>query len=428
MISGMNFNPIGGNNWWSMNSGFANNSNTMLGGLMMPPRGTNMANTSSNFQASILNVRNNAENLRTSLNNILGTGRNTTSPFVNSRPVSANNDRMEITGFDANRLRNANVSNFSVEVVQVAQAQRNEGANLNAAALASDTGFTVGSHQMTLNVGGRNFDINFNVSATDTNRDVQQRIASAINSRNAGVTASVSLDSAAGTSALVLQSSETGVDRAGQPNFTVSGGNALAMTGVGGITQEAQNAAFRVNRGFTGALQTSRSNDVSLGFGINAQLRETGTVAVNMTRDETAQINSMRDMVNNFNALMQSAQDSSTGRGMSRLEQQLTGLVTANSASLSRIGISMNRDGFMQIDQDRMRSAAESGALERFVADGGRGGNFGFVNRLARTVDNAIRNPAGQINNPQNNNQFNNRHMRQMNQLMNTGMLFNSWF
>ena len=423
MIFNTNFNPIGGGNWWNMgNSGFmgGNNMQTLLN---MPPFGINMANTPQNFRNSILNVRTHAENLRTSLNNIRGIGRNNNSPFGLIRAVSGDTDLMRITGSDANRLRNLNVTNFTVDVVQVAQAQRNEGASLTASDLAVNSGFTAGSHQMTLNVGGRNFDINFNVSATDTNRDVQQRIANAINNRNIGVTASVSADANAGTSALVLQSSETGINIAGQPNFTVTGGGAL---GVGTITQQAQNAEFRVNRGFTGALQTSRTNEVNLGFGITAELRAVGRVEVNMARDEVAQINSIRDMVNNFNALMQTAQDNSPGRNISRLEQQLTGLVQANSSTLSRVGISMNRDGFLSIDENRMRTAAESGALERFATDGGSTGNFGFVNRLARTVDNAIRNPAGLMNNVHNNQS--NRHVRQMNQLMNIGMLFSSMF
>jgi len=423
MIFNTGFNPISSNNGWNAgnfgNMGFGGNS--AIPGLSMPSFGSNMANTSQNQRANILQIRTGVENLRTSLNNMLGIGRNTSSPFGAGSPVSANNDQLAVTGFDANRLRNSGAQNFSVDVTRVAQAQRNEGTSLSATALASESGFSVGNQQMTISLGGRNFDINFSVSATDTNADVQTRIANAVNSRNLGVTASVSRDSAAGTSALVLSSSETGVAAAGRPNFTVSGGAAL---GVGNITQQAQDAEFRVNRGFTGALQTSRSNDVNLGFGISAQLRETGNVRVNMERNEGAQIDSMRDMVNNFNTLLERAQDNAGG---SRLEQQLTGMMRAFSTSLANVGITANRHGFMQIDENRMRTAAESGALERFVGDGGPGGNFGFVNRLSRTVDNAIRNPANMMNNQANNRQSTHR-IQQMNRLMNTGMLFSTWF
>jgi len=426
MMINTNFNSIGGN-WWNMgNSGVMNNSNSMLNSFMQP-FGVNTANTSQNFRSSFLNVRNSAENLRTSLHSMMGIGRNASSPFGVSRPTSGDTDLMSVSNFDTNRLRHANVSDFSVDITQLATAQRNEGASLTSADLAVNTGFTQGNNQISLNVGGRQFDINFNVSATDTNHDVQQRIAGAINSRGIGVSANVSRDTNAGTSSLVLQSRETGVDRAGQPNFTVSGGGAADVVAVGNITQQAQNAEFRVNRGFTGALQTSRSNDVNLGFGISAQLRDTGNVEVNMTRDETAQINSFRDLVNNFNALMQSAQDNSNARGTSRLEQQLSGLVGANAASLNRAGITMNRDGFLTINETQMRTAAQNGTLERLAQDGGSRGTFGFVNRLERTVDNAIRNPAALMND----NQFNqnsNRHFHQMNQLMHTGMLFNAWF
>ena len=420
MFINNNFNSIGSNWWNTNNTGFGNNN--LMAGLMPSMPGINSSNTPANFRNSFMNVRNSAESLRTSLHNMMGVGRNANSPFNVSRPVSNTPDAMRITGFDSNRLRNTNMNDFTVEVTQVAQAQRNEGTALTANSSAVSAGFSTGNNQMSINIGNQQFDINFNVSSTDTVRDVQQRIAGAINSRNIGVSARVDFSSSAGTSALVLESRETGVNNSGQPNFTVSG-SSVATLGVNNVTQEAENARFRVNRDFIGAWQTSRTNDVSLGFGIDAELRETGTVEVNMERDSTAQINSFRDMVNNINSMLQSVQDNARG---SRLDQQLAGLLSSNASSLNRVGISMNRDGFLTINEDRMRAAAESGELERFAGDGGARGNFGFVNRLERTVDNAIRTPASLTNNTQNNQ--NHRHLHRMNQLMHTGMLFNSWF
>ena len=434
------FNPIGfnpfasNNNLWNAGGfgSFGLNSNPFgmtMPGMPMNFPGMNFANTSQNVATNAMNIRSGAEALRGSLHSMMGIGRDNTSPFAAMKPTSGNTDLMTIIATDPNRLRNTNTSDFSVQVVNVAQAQRNEGANLEAAALATEAGFTQGANQMSLNVGGRQFDFSFNVTATDTVRDVQQRIASAVNSRNIGVSASVVFDQEAGTSALNLHSRDTGVDREGQPNFTVSGGG-VSVLGVGNITQQAENAQFRVNRGFTGALQTSRSNDVNLGNGITARLHDVGDVDVTMARDVPSQIDSVRDMVNNFNRLMRDVRgdDNSARRNVTRLEQQLTGLVVANAAGLERVGITVGRDGMLSINNDRLQSAAESGSLERFMTDGGTRGSFGFINRLERTVDNAIRNPASFIRETSSMPQFNSRQMIQMNQLMHTGMLFNSWF
>jgi flagellar hook-associated protein 2 len=400
-------------------------------GFMPAPPGISWNNSPSGFSSSVMNVRSSAETLRNTIRGMIGAGRGTSSPFGALTPTSANTDALAITGFDANRLRNSNPTGFTVDVTQVARAQVNRGMSFASSDLARDTGFAVGQNQLSVQIGSQQFDFNFTVSETDTNQDVQQRIASAINSRNIGVTASVSTDSSQGTSALVIQSRQTGVASAGLPNFTVSGSGATS-TGVGNITQTAQNAEFRVNRsGFTGALQTSRSNDVDLGFGISGQIREVGRTQVNMVRDTQGQFDSIRDMVSSFNSFIRVARENTNGARPNRLEQQLMGLSSAYAAGLNRVGITANRDGTLQVDERRLRAAAEDGSLARFVGDGAGGaGNTGFINRLERTVDNAIRNPGTLLNNVGNTNvtASSNRQFMQMTRLMQTGMLFNAWF
>jgi hypothetical protein len=423
-----NFSPNNVNWFGAGNNFFGGSQNAMFPGVSNQVFGNNTSGTSSNFRANLLELSRTADMMRASLNHMRGLGRDADSPFGAIRAISSDTDILNISSVSANRMRNANLSDFTVDVVQMAQAQRNEGTALNANTLATAAGFEVGSHHIALHVGDRQFDINFTVSATDTARDVQQRIANAINTRNVGVEASVSVN--AGSSTLALQSAETGVAAADQPNFTVSSsaGNALAVTGIGTITQQAQNAQFRVNRGFTGALQTSRTNDVDLGFGITAQLREEGTAEITLGRDETRQINAFRHMVNSFNDLMNAARDASGSRG-GALERELAGMARSASASLSRVGISINQDGLMRIDEDRMQAAFERGELERFAMRDRVGSNFGFMNQLTRTADRVARNPGAFVrddSNPMNTGglNFNAGQLAQMNRFMNLGMLF----
>jgi flagellar capping protein FliD len=149
-----------------------------------------------------------------------------------------------------------------------------------------------------------------------------------------------------------------------------------------------------------------------------------------MERDTQGQLDSFRDMVNSFNSFLRTARENTNGTRPNRLEQQLMGLSSTYAARLNQIGVTANRDGTLQIDERRMRTAAENGSLARFTGDGGAGGNVGFINRLERTVDNAIRNPGTLLNNVGNTNVIanTNRQFMQMNRLMQTGMLFNAWF
>ncbi|MCL2015398.1 MAG: hypothetical protein FWG68_04020 [Defluviitaleaceae bacterium] len=387
--------------------------------------GRNMATSPFNFRTSLFGVRSNAELLLSTLNDMRGVGRNAQTPFGRIRPVPEDTNILQITNVDTNRLRNSNVNSLSVNVMQVAQAQQNQGAALTANSLATSAGFTAGANQISINVGNSRFDFNFNVSATDTVRQVQDRIAAAVNNRNIGVRAAITTEgSGAGqTSTLTFQSAQTGVNVQGQPNFTVSGtNNSASLLGVDTITRQAQNAEFRVNRnGFTGSLQTSRTNDVNLGFGISATLREAGLTQIALERDETRQMDSFRDMVSAINGMLESMGGAPGGR----LHRGLINTLRSSSVSLNRIGISVDRGGFLTINERRFNAAAESGALESFAMRDRVGSPFGFINRLTRSANDIRRNPGGFVNLNQNwwftqNQMF----ATQMNQAMNTGLLF----
>lgn len=381
-----NFN-ISNFNWW--NNVSRNNRNDMFSRVGNNSLGQNFANTSVAFRSSVLSISNRSDEMIQTLNTMRGIGKNATSPFQAKRPESDNADALAVRSFDSSKSTGLDLSKLSVDVVQVALSQKNEGPAMIANARATASGFSLGSHKMAITVGDKQFDISFNVSSTDTNRDVQQRIAAAINNVSGiGVTASVSSDAKTGTSSLVLQSA-TGVNNTGQPNFTVRSvsGNAVAIAGIGEITQEAQNAQFKVNNGSEGTLQTSKSNDVDLGFGLTARLSGTGSAKFAMGRDESAQINAVRNMVNSFNNLMEAAKDSGHG---SSLERELNRTAGAFTSTLNRIGVSFDKDGFMRIDADKMNKAAGSGDLEKF---GTRDG-VSFMNSLSRLSESVKKNPA----------------------------------
>jgi len=390
----MNVGGVGNNNWWANASGRNPGIGNWNQPLAVRQGGTLHGGASDASRNSIVSLRETSGALSQALNAIRGIGNMLNPPMQARQPNSANTDALAIRSFDSSRLRGSVATqDFSVEVLQVAQAQTHEGQELNASARATESGFSVGDHHIAINIGDRQFDFHFTVSENDTTRDVQQRIASAINSRSdVAVTANVNFDAEAGTSALVLRSSQTGVAEnvgAGEANFSVRSvtGNAVEASGVDVMTQRAQDAAFRVNRGFTGALQTSRSNEVDLGFGITAELRETGTTEIEMGRDTITQQNAFRHMVNSFNELVSAASSASRGGSLS---SELGGIVRNFSSQLERIGISLNSEGRMQIDEARMAAAAESGELENFANRDG----FNFMSRLTRTADNVSGNPA----------------------------------
>ncbi|MCL2188355.1 MAG: hypothetical protein FWC16_07590 [Defluviitaleaceae bacterium] len=427
-----NFNPVGASPMMAM-GGLSGRS--MMTRTLSFQGGRNNAETTPAFRESLMDIRHTADALFTAMRDAMGFGADPSSPFGTMHAVSGNTEAMSIVA-SGGRAGAAAGRDFEVEILQLATHQRNEGTASTANTRATDSGFTVGNNQMSVTIGNQRFDFNVRVNANDSVRDVQNRFAEAINARNIGVTAQVTTEGTgnAMTSALAIQSRETGIRQENQPNFTVSGAAATAF-GVTQVTQAAQNAEFRVNRGFTGAVQSSRSNTVDLGFGTRAELRTAGTVEVTMARDEVGQINAVRNMVNLFNDLVEVAQDNRSGQNGGRLERELRSMINSNASAFARVGITMNQHGFLDIDEERMRNAAASGDLENFAAPGGARTNAGMFNRMERMADRVGRNASNYVGvqqgNPMNNFDMTNMSANwnnQFNSWMNAGMLFDSMF
>ena len=146
-------------------------------------------------------------------------------------------------------------------------------------------------------------------------------------------------------------------------------------------------------------------------------------------------VNAMRSLVNGFNGL-RDATEGVNDIGVERLFAQIENLGNSHALGLSRIGITFNEHGFMDINEEMMNSAEESGELARFVQDGA-GRNYGFMNSLDRIASSVASDPTrflsvsanrdlqGLTNaNPARAAAFSSR----LSALHNTGMLFDSMF
>jgi flagellar capping protein FliD len=109
--------------------------------------------------------------------------------------------------------------------------------------------------------------------------------------------------------------------------------------------------------------------------------------------------NAARNLVNQFNALLEAAWDNSSDRNTRALARTIEGAARISRRGLADIGITVGRDGFLSIDQNRMATAAENGRLERFMTGGENGQPNSFIGRVTRTTDSIIRNPLRHVSN-----------------------------
>ena len=343
--------------------------------------GVNNATAGADVRSFLTGMKNTAERLGDAMNRMRGTGRET---VVSSDPAA-------VSVRTANS--SARISDTTIRVNQVASGQVNRGTALTANQRVSVADAV--NHTFEIEQDGRTHRISMRVGINYTQEDMQNAMAQAISRANIGVRASVETSSDGRTSTLTVESRETGVFDDNRNAFQIRdiSGRAVAMTGVDAQTQGPADAEFSINGG---AVQTSRSNEVDLGPGVTATLRQAAPnrdITVSMGRERTVSADNINEMVRQFNTLLSNTADNRDDRGVDRLRRQLSGLSTSNAPSLAQVGISVDREGFMSVNSSRLNAAIENGSLDRFFNGDPHGASFGFANRLSRLAEDVAANP-----------------------------------
>ena len=333
-------------------------------------------------------------NVKASSKALSGTLKDLSGPaFSNKTMVSSNTDVMTVN-YTGNKPTGINP--MKVKVDQIAAGQQNEGASLNA---KDAFGGTTGINSFTIEKGGKTTQINVNVKAGDTNKDVQQKMADEINKSGVGLKATVVNDEKTNTSMLKIESTTTGSDPKNSFTITDKTGDLVARMDANNVAKEGQDAKYSINGGAT---RTSQSNTVNLGNGINATFNKASGEEVTISRgqDMGFAVKQVENLVKNYNDLYSEAAQRTGDLKSQSLATRMINTSKTYSASLSSIGIGFDNDGRMTIDAKKLNQVAESGKLEQFFTENS-GKNYGFTNQLSRLADNVTRNTSNFVSGSQ---------------------------
>jgi hypothetical protein len=312
------------------------------------------------------------------------TQRGATSLFE-SRTASSSDTNVLTASNGTNGTRGPNFNDVSVTVSQVASGQTNTGTAQPSMALS---GAEAGRHTFSIErEDGRSAELNVTVTATDTNRTVQQRMADAINRNNElGLTAAVRFNDREGTSQLVISSNTTGERQAF--NIQDISGDLVSRTGADNVTQEAANAQFTVN----GEARESEVNTVDLGGSLTATLRQVSDrpVQIRALQNSGEIFNAVREIASQYNELLETARSNPNDRGAQQLMRRLESTARAYESALGRAGIGLGSDGFLRTNDERIAAAVESGQVQNvFGAQGSLGTENGFMRSLNTIAEQA---------------------------------------
>lgn len=324
----------------------------------------------------------------------------------------------------ATALANGAPGSYSVDVTTLAQSQ-----SLATGGVAKATD-PVGAGRVTIYFGTLSAGVFTDDSARAAASDAQsfvldspatlEGLRDAINKNSAiGVTASIVNDGSASPYRLVLNSTETGAassmriavtDAADPPNATapdlIKLQGLLNHNGVSGLTQTmaASNAALTVN----GISITSATNTVKEAVqGVTMTLAKTGSSSLTVTRDTASVESAVTAFVTAYNGLLgtasyltkydTAAKSGSPLVGDATLRTIQTGIRSALNTpqagefqTLSRIGVTFEKDGSLKFDAAKLTSAMAGNPAAVTALFAGTGGNTGYGTQLAALVDGFI--------------------------------------
>ena len=331
---------------------------------------TDLANAAKQPKADLIAKRDAANKAKVSalaqVSNGIDSFASALSSLISSGSLFSQPSVSDPTVFSASAVPGARLGDLSasVEVRQLALAQ-----TLSSAPLTSRTD-PVGQGVLTIHAGGNDFDVT--IDATNDNLD---GLAKAINGKNAGVTASVVVDSSGARLVVKGATGEANAFTLTVPDGTSSGLERFASDAMT-VAQSAQDAIVRLD-GVDVKRATNSFSDVIAGVQIDLKAAKPGTiVSVGITRPTAAISQGVSDFVSAYNELMgviteatKPSTDGSTGAlrgdlGVSSLQQQLAKLPSTKLSStgsgvhtLAEIGVGTNRDGTLSLDATRLANA-----------------------------------------------------------------------
>lgn len=351
--------------------------------------------TSRSSQQFAVSMKENARELR---NTIASLGGLDEDELLNKKVAYSSNENIATAAYIGSAEESDNVPSYNIEVEHLASQQVNMGKFLPAnepVALEPDT------YSFDVRIEDLNYEFQFSIKPTDTNRDVQSRLARLITNANIGITARAATD-ADGTSYLRMESNATGLKNGTSRIFNISDtrtsktAGSVDYFGLDYISTPPSNALFYVN----GEERTSSSNRIALDrvyevqlTGVSSEMGETASIG--LKTDVESLTENINTLVRGYNSFLRAVSEYKDNQPKSsRLFNEMSGVARVYAQDLTSVGLNLNLDGTLEVDGDTLRESAMSDdAREAFSP------MKSFTNSILRKSNQVSLDPMNYVNN-----------------------------
>ena len=351
--------------------------------------------TSKDSQRFAISVKENARELR---NTIASLGGLDEDELLNKKVAYSSNPNIAKASFIGSAKADDDLPAYDIEVNRLASSQVNAGKflpNDEVVTLTPDTySFDVG-------IDGLNYEFQFSIKPTDTNRDVQDRLARLVTNANIGITAQV-ISGEDNTSYLRMESNSTGLKDDKPYIYKISDhrtsktSGAVDYFGLDHVAVQPANASYTVN----GEEHTSTSNRFTLAHTYEIELtglssEEGETASIGLKTDVESLTENVNTLVRGFNSFLQAVAEYSDNHPKSnRLFNEMSSVARVYARDLTSVGLNLNLDGTLEVDDATLRQSAMSDDAKNAFSP-----MKSFTNSVLRKSNQVALDPMNYVNN-----------------------------
>ncbi len=299
------------------------------------------------------------ENARELHNTIAQLGGLEEEGLFSKKSAFSSDENVVTASYIGSQNPNAEVPDLQLEVKSLASAQENLGLFLENGKVA----LSPGTYSFDVGINDMNYEFQFTIGETETNRDVQERLVRLIN--NSGIGLKADLAESEGRTSLRLTSEATGLSQGKQQIFSVSDNHTsktagtVEYFGLDYTSRNPSNASFLVN----GEERTASSNHFTIGKLYEVELKgisEEGKPAqIGLKTDTESLADNVGQLVGSYNDFIRAASSYLETQSKSKqLVSELKSIAGIYENSLESFGVSMAEDGTLNVDKDLLRQTA----------------------------------------------------------------------
>ncbi len=313
--------------------------------------------TSKDTQAFAVNLKEDARELK---NDIAELGGLEEDGLISGKSAYSSDNSVVTALFVGDENNADQYPSFDIEVKSIATAQENEGNYLP----ADELSLPEATYSFDVSINGMNYEFQFSITEGETNKDVQERLARLMN--NSGIGLSAHVEEKNGKTALLIASEATGIPNGREEIFRISDERtskekgAVDYFGLGNIAVEPSNAHFILN----GEERETNSNHFTVGktyeLMLNGVSEEGKPTTVGLKTNTETVTDNVSKLIGSYNNFLKAVSTYTNSQAKSKqLAGEVRGIGSYYGRLLENVGISIDEDGTLSVDEDKLKATAE---------------------------------------------------------------------